>query len=134
MKITPVNKKISVTYLISLTDVIFLLLIFLMLASNFVSQTGITVKLPGSSSANRLSVKALEIVYISAEDIRLNGIKMDIQVFQKAIPGYYQSEDQTVRLMAEKNTPLQEIIGVMDILRNSGFEKITIATEKQIVH
>ena len=129
MKISPSNKKISVTYLISLTDVIFLLLIFLMLASNFVSQTGITVRLPGSSSSNRLTVKALEIIYIDSQHIRLNGIQMDITQFRVALPAYYQSPEQAVRLMAEKATPLQEIIGMMDILRNTGFEKITIATE-----
>lgn len=132
MKITPNSKKISVTYLISLTDVIFLLLIFLMLASNFVTQTGITVKLPGSSSANQLSVKALEVIYSNTQDVRINGIRMNIEGFQKALPAHFQSKEQNVRLLAAKTTPLEEVIGVMDIIRNAGFEKITIATEKKL--
>jgi len=40
MKLRVSKQRISTTMLISMTDVIFLLLLFLLIASNFVSQTG----------------------------------------------------------------------------------------------
>ncbi|MDD4309636.1 MAG: biopolymer transporter ExbD, partial [Candidatus Cloacimonetes bacterium] len=38
-----------------MTDVIFLLLLFLLIASNFASQTGLPIKLPGSTTSVRQS-------------------------------------------------------------------------------
>jgi len=130
MKIETTHKKISATYLISMTDVIFLLLIFLMLASNFVTQTGINVRLPGSSSGILQTLKTIEVVYNKDKQLVLNGIQMDIQQFTNILPTYFQNDEQVVRLVADKDVALQDVISIMDIIRKSGFEKITIATFK----
>jgi biopolymer transport protein ExbD len=130
MKVNTTHKRISATYLTSLTDVIFLLMIFLLLASNFITQTGINVKLPGSSSGMQQTLKTIEVVYKQNNEIILNNILMDIEQFKDILPTYYTNEDQAVRLIADKNVTLQDVISVMDIIRNSGFEKITIATYK----
>ncbi len=63
MKMRVSKQRISTTMLISMTDVIFLLLLFLLIASNFVSQTGLPIKLPGSSTAVRQSYQTLLITY-----------------------------------------------------------------------
>jgi len=130
MKVETTHKKISSTILISLTDVIFLLLIFLMLASNFLTQTGLNVRLPGSSSGIQHNLKSIEVVYNKNHEIILNSILMDVEQFKNILPTYFVSEEQVVRLMADKEVSLQDVIAVMDIIRNSGFEKITIATFK----
>ena len=130
MKIETTHKRISTTILISLTDVIFLLLIFLMLGSNFITQTGINIKLPGSTSGIQQNLRTLEIVYHGSDDILLNNIKMDINQFKSDIPFFFKNKEQVVRLVSDKDTSLQEVINMMDILRNTGFEKITIATVK----
>jgi biopolymer transport protein ExbD len=130
MKIEATNKKISTTYLVSMTDVIFLLLIFLMLASNFITQTGINIRLPGSSSGVQHNLKTLEVIYTRNNLIIINNIQMDIEQFRNILPAYYQSKEQVVRLVADKEVRLQDMINIMDIIRNSGFDKITIATYK----
>jgi biopolymer transport protein ExbD len=130
MKVETTNKKISTTYLVSMTDVIFLLLIFLMLASNFITQTGINVRLPGSSSGIQHNLKTIEVVYNKNNQIIMNNILMDVEQFRNILPTYFQSKEQVVRLVADKEVKLQDIISVMDIIRNTGFEKITIATYK----
>ncbi|MBM4399136.1 MAG: biopolymer transporter ExbD [Candidatus Cloacimonetes bacterium] len=130
MKVTTTHKKISSSILISLTDVIFLLLIFLMLASNFVTHTGISVRLPGSKSGTQQSFQLIEVIYKSPNEIILNNELMDILQFQNTLPTYYVSPEQAVRLMADKETALQEVVSMMDIIRSSGFEKITIAAYK----
>lgn len=130
MKLANTHKKISATYLISLTDVIFLLLIFLMLASNFITQTGINVRLPGSSSGIQHSLKTLEIVYNQDRQIILDNIQMDTEMLKTILPAYFVSTEQVVRLISDKDVTLQEVIAIMDIIRKTGFEKITIATFK----
>jgi len=130
MKVNTTHKRISATYLTSLTDVIFLLMIFLLLASNFITQTGINVKLPGSSSGMQQTIKVIEVVYKRNNEIILNNILMDLDQFKDILPTYYTSEEQAVRLIADKDITLQDVISIMDIIRNAGFEKITIATYK----
>jgi len=130
MKLQNTHKRISATYLISLTDVIFLLLIFLMLASNFITQTGINVRLPGSDSGIQHNFKTLEIVYNQNRQIILDNIQMDAEMLKTVLPAYFVSNEQVVRLISDKEVSLQEIITIMDIIRNTGFEKITIATFK----
>lgn len=130
MKVNTTHKRISATYLTSLTDVIFLLMIFLLLASNFITQTGINVKLPGSSSGMQQTIKVIEVVYKRNNEIILNNILMDLDQFKDILPTYYTSEEQAVRLIADKDITLQDVISIMDIIRNTGFEKITIATYK----
>ena len=129
MKVQTSKRKISTTVLISMTDVIFLLLIFLLIASNFSSQTGIPVKLPGSSSANRQTHQVLNLVYAGGETVDFNGRTLPISELQLVLKPEFKSPDQVVRLSAQKTAELQNVIRVMDAIRLAGFEKIFVATE-----
>lgn len=129
MKIKTSKSKISGTMLISMTDVIFLLIIFLLIASNFSSQSGLPVKLPGSVSASRMTNQTLHIVYRDEDHILFDGQNYDLNGLEIALKESFQSPEQVVRLSAEKRTELQAMINVMDVIRLAGFEKIFVATE-----
>lgn len=129
MKVKTSKRKISTTVLISMTDVIFLLLIFLLIASNFSSQTGIPVKLPGSSSASRQTHQVLNLVYAGGETVQFNGKTLPVSELQTILKPEFKSRDQVVRLSAQKTAELQKVIRVMDAIRLAGFEKIFVATE-----
>ena len=129
MKVNTSKRKISTTVLISMTDVIFLLLIFLLIASNFSSQTGIPVKLPGSSSASRQTHQVLNLVYRGGDTVDFNGRTLPISDLQATLKPEFKSPDQVVRLSSQKTAELQNVIRVMDAIRSAGFEKIFVATE-----
>lgn len=115
--------------LISMTDVIFLLIIFLLIASNFSSQTGLPVKLPGSASSDRMSNQTLHIVYKDPQNISFDGRNYDLDALEIALKESFVSTEQVVRLSAEKETELQDLINIMDVIRFAGFERIFVATE-----
>lgn len=129
MRVKTSKRKISTTVLISMTDVIFLLLIFLLIASNFSSQTGIPIKLPGSATANRQAHQVLNLVYSGGETVEFNGRTIPVSQLQNVLKPEYKSRDQVVRLSAQKTAELQNVIRVMDAIRLAGFEKIFVATE-----
>jgi biopolymer transport protein ExbD len=129
MKLEISSKRISTTVLISMTDVIFLLLLFLLIASNFSSQTGISVRLPGSSSGQRQAHQVLHIVYNSDSDVVFKNVRYNINTLGLALKREFAGKEQAVRLSANKDTPLQEVVTLMDVVRNAGFEKIFISTE-----
>ncbi len=129
MKLGISQKKISSTVLISMTDVIFLLLIFLLIASNFAAQTGLPFKLPGSVSQERQTRQILHIQYLNKDQIIFMDKTYTQETLGEALKAEFSSPDQVVRLSADKNTPLQNVINLMDEVRGAGFERVFVATE-----
>lgn len=130
MKLTTSKKKISSTVLISMTDVIFLLIIFLLLSSNFASQTGLPIKLPSSTSSQRQAQQVLHVIYENDSSILLQDKRYTIADLEPALKERFVSKEQVVRLSAEKQTELQKVITLMDVIRSAGFERIFVATER----
>lgn len=131
MKLRLSKQKISTTMLISMTDVIFLLIIFLLIASNFASQTGLPVKLPGSVSHERQTLQTINITYFSDDQVFYGADPIKLEQLRDLLIRDYESPEQVVRLSAEDTTALQKVINVMDIIRGSGYERIFVATEKK---
>jgi len=115
--------------LISMTDVIFLLIIFLLISSNFASQTGLPVKLPGSVSAVRQTHQVIHIVYLSETQVSLSDKPIPLSALDAELRKLISSKDQVVRLSADKDTSIQVLISLMDTIRGAGFEKIFVATQ-----
>jgi biopolymer transport protein ExbD len=130
MKLKIASKKISSTVLISMTDVVFLLIIFLLITSNFTSQTGIPIKLPGSTSSQKQSLQVLHVIYENDDSIVFMEQRFNIYNLAEPLQKVFRNKDQVVRLSAAKETDLQKVINLMDIVRGCGYEKIFIATER----
>lgn len=128
MKLRVSKQKISATMLISMTDVIFLLLLFLLITSNFVSQTGLPIKLPGSTTGIRQSNQPIQITYYHDGRLYLMDKDISFPQLENELKSLYQSPEQVVRISAENNLQVQKLIQLMDIVRSCGFEKIFVAT------
>lgn len=129
MKLSVASKNIITSVLISMTDVIFLLLLFLLIASNFTAQTGLPFRLPGSSSQKRQTMQILNLVYTGEGVISYRGETYDLRSLGPALKKDFRNSEQVVRLSAAKSTPLQDVISIMDIIRDAGYERIFVATE-----
>lgn len=129
MKFTTSKKKISTSVLISMTDVVFLLIIFLLLSSNFAAQTGLPIKLPASSSAQKQAPQILHVIYENEESIMFLEQRYTLETLEEAMAAQFKNKEQVVRLSAEKKTELQKVITIMDLIRGAGFERIFVATE-----
>jgi biopolymer transport protein ExbD len=120
--------------LISMTDVVFLLLIFLLIASNFASQTGLPIKLPGSSTSVRQSHQTLLITYFSDERVFFMDEQVTLSELPKLLKAQFKSPEQVVRLATENTVQVQKLINLMDIIRASGYERIFVATQEKRIH
>lgn len=130
MKLKITSKKISSSVLISMTDVVFLLIIFLLITSNFTSQTGVPIKLPGSTSSQKQSLQVLHVIYENDDSIIFMEKRCNIYNLSDPLQKVFRNKDQVVRLSAARETDLQKVINLMDIIRGCGYEKIFIATER----
>ena len=132
MKFESSKKPLSAFSLSSLTDIVFLLLVFFLLTSQFVIQTGVKVKLPASKN-NEQSIPAKLIVsitenndvYVGNEKTEINTVAIKLEKLRETI-----SENNLV-IRADKTVDIDLVIQVIDAAKGIGINRFTIETEKQ---
>ena len=113
-----------------LIDVVFLLLIFFMLTSNFVVQPGIRVSLPKAVSSEVIRSENLIVTLTGQDLIFLNDQPTTIQELTPQIRQAAQ-DDKTVLLKADTNASLGRVVEIWDLCRESGIPQINIATNEK---
>lgn len=119
-----------------LIDVVFLLLIFFMVSSNFVQNRVIHVSLPESDSALAGSGEILQITVSAAGDYWVAGqdLGRDIESLAAAVDDYArvltvdQLAAQSVEIRADANATHQSVIRVFDACASAGFVQVSLAT------
>ena len=115
-----------------MADTVFLLLIFFMISASFLIQSGISIKLPKTVSDNEQLKEELVLVIDSDEQMYLDNDKIDIKQLKLAISKKIRKvKDRQLVIKADKNVKHGFVVSVMDIAKNSGVDKLAIATEKK---
>ena len=132
MKFESSRKPLSAFSLSSLTDIVFLLLVFFLLTSQFVIQTGVKVKLPASkmneqSIPTKLIVSITEEnkVFVGSEETDITSIAIKLDKLKETI-----AENNLV-IRADQSVAIDMVIQVIDAAKGVGIDKFTIETEKQ---
>ena len=113
----------------SLTDIIFLLLIFFMLTSTLVSPNALNLKLPSSSSQTtapssiRVSIDQDGTFYFNEKRSSPTLIKSQLRDAAGDDP-----QNTTVTIVAERTVPIEDVVRVMDIAMQLKLNAI-LATE-----
>lgn len=126
------NKASASFSMSSMTDLVFLLLIFFMITSTVVTPSAIKLLLPQSSS--QATAKPLTRVYID-EHINFyvaEGKNQERQVAFEEIEPFLQSvvlaePEMYIALYADESVPYREIVRVLNIANKNKF-KLVIAT------
>jgi len=128
------RNKVSADFnMSSMTDIVFLLLIFFMLTSTLVTQNALELVLPKSSSTNTdtppLSVsieKKDNIIkyYIGAESIEFEKLE------ELLIAQLERTEDKGIVLNADKSVEIEHVVKVMAIAYDNEF-KLVLATSQE---
>ena len=116
----------------SLIDVVLLLLIFFMVSTNFIEQPGMKLDLPDSETASSSARNELEVIIQSDGSLFLNGEAITIEELRIRFEKFaVESSAQSLFLKADKNVTHGTVVGVMDIARLTGIQKIIIASTKK---
>ena len=111
------NKASAEFSMSSLTDIIFLLLIFFMLTSTLVAPNSLNLKLPGSSTAKPTSSTDLDKVQIKKDGrFYLNNKKLELADLESNLGKLAKGEDGlTILIAPDKDVPTQYVAQVMSI-------------------
>jgi len=112
-----------------LIDVVFLLLIFFMLASTFIKPEAIDLMLEGSSTGGNATEEMLNIEVVVDGTIRLNGLRLSMPQLETELASRIQG-DQTrpVTIKAAAEVPVQTLVSIMDRVRAAGTNNLRLAT------
>ena len=117
--------------LTSLIDIVFLLLVYFLLTTNFMVEEGIDVKLP-RAQASRQQTKVELTVYVDKlgkaffenKEVSLN------ELFNRLKPIISDSKNPLVVIKADRRVILNKAVAVMDVAKAAGAKRICLATEK----
>jgi biopolymer transport protein ExbD len=103
----------------SMSDVAFLLLIFIMLVALINYRKEVKIEYPEAKNALRTSAeKNLEIWIDRSGGVYLDGEAADLLAVERKIEDLYRSAPDTrVHIIADRNTPYEKINGVLEILQ-----------------
>ena len=113
-----------------LIDVVFQLLIFFMLTSNFVIQPGIKVALPRAITSEVLSSESFIVTLTGQDLLFLNDKPITIQelvVQLKQAAG----ASKSMLLKADNGASLGRVVEIWDLCRELGIPQINIATNQK---
>lgn len=116
-----------------LIDVVFLLLVFFMLTSHFVTEKAINVDLPESGGGRPLDeVRRVEVVMDARGDVTLDGRVLKGQALEAALTAALQgNKDKVVRLRGDRRASLGNTVGVLDAASKAGADGVEILTEEK---
>jgi biopolymer transport protein ExbD len=114
-----------------LIDCVFILLIFFIVTTVFVEESGIEVDKPQAASASQLEKESILIavspsgsVVYGGQDIGIGGVQTLVRrLTQKA-------EDMPVIIQVDEKAPSGLFVRVIDEAKLGGAKKVSVATEK----
>ncbi len=132
MKFKIQNEPLSIFSYSSLTDIVMLLLIFFLLTSQFVIQTGVKVKLPGSRTNEQTEQSRMIVTLTSAGGVYLGNEETSIdQLPAKLGLAKGTTAEDNLIIRADKVVPVDLVIKVIDAAKTTGIDKFTIETERE---
>jgi len=116
----------------SLIDVMFLLLIFFMVTSTFKNQPAINLTLPRSATAAD-TVDTPSVLYLTAEgEIFLNDTLVGRGALGRMLEDLREStgEDRMV-LRADQDAAHGDVVAMIDLIKQSGFTRVSLSARTQ---
>jgi biopolymer transport protein ExbD len=124
------NKVTPEFNMASMTDIVFLLLIFFMIASTLVTTNAIDIILPKASGKTEnkksiaVSIKKDLTYYIDQRRVGESILENEL------ITALFDQEKPTIILRAEKSVPVENVVKVMDIANRNKFKVILAVKPK----
>ena len=119
-----------------LIDVVFLLLIFFMVSSNFVQKQGVSVTLPTTEAATASVSNAIEIVldtsgtyFVAGEPV---GDERDqLLTALRSVVGSLDAQalsEQSIEIRADASATHQSVVRALDVCATLGLVRVSLAT------
>ncbi|MEM0969924.1 MAG: biopolymer transporter ExbD [Verrucomicrobiota bacterium] len=112
-----------------LIDVVFILLIFFIVTTVFVEETGIDINKPRAASSMELEQNSILIGITPGGEVYYGGREIGVGGVRPVIMRLLQTDSLPVIIQADEKTPTQVTVEVLDEAKLAGASQVFISTE-----
>lgn len=117
--------------LTSLIDIVFLLLIYFLLTTNFIVDEGIDIKLPQAEASKPQTQEEITIYVDANGRAFLENREVPLSdLFKRLQEKIGTAKDRLVVIKADRTVVLNQAVAVMDVAKAAGAGRLCLATEK----
>lgn len=113
-----------------LIDCVFILLIFFIVTTTFVEETGVEVDKPQAASSVRLEKTSILLALTDKGEVVYGGREIGISGVQPLVKRMLQKEDIPVIIQADSAAPSGLLVRVIDEAKLAGAVKVSLASSK----
>lgn len=115
--------------IIPMIDIIFFLLVFFMMAMISMSyKSSIDVNLPSASSSQNINTKNISITVTKDGAIYYGNDNVDMDTLVAILKREQENGEISILIMGDEGANYGKVVSIIDAIKNSGIEKISIAT------
>jgi biopolymer transport protein ExbD len=112
-----------------LVDVVFLLVIFFAVSTTFLETSGLKLELPRSTATAEREVREIAVLLAADGALAFEGEPVTTDRLRTLLEERLnEAERKIVVLRADTGTPHGKVVEIMDLIRSSGAEGMTVAT------
>lgn len=111
-----------------LLDVVFILLIFFIVTTVFIKETGVDVDKPQAISSKSIQNSIILLAITRSHEVIYGGTNIGISGVRNTLSQLTKNEPKPLVIQADKSVPTDVLVRVIDQAKLAGIEKINIAT------
>ena len=116
--------------MVPLINCVFLLLIFFLLTSNFISQPGIKINLPKAVTSEVVQGNTIVITITYDNRFYLNETPVTLVELKSKLEKA--SNVEPILIKADRDVALSKVVNIWDFCRDLGIQQVNIATNQEI--
>ena len=122
-------KKVEGINVVPLIDVMLVLLAIILTISSFIALGKLDITLPSGVTQEKVKSKTFDIAINDQKEFFINNkkiLKEDIKIKLNEI-----TKQDIVSIQADKLTPYEEFVFIVDLLKQKGIEKISMVIQNE---
>ncbi|HRU94879.1 MAG TPA: biopolymer transporter ExbD [Anaerolineae bacterium] len=114
-----------------LIDCVFILLIFFIVTTTFVDETGVEVDKPQAASSVNLEKNSVLLAITAKGEVVYGGQEIGVGGVQTIVKRMLEKEEIPVIIQADQSVPSGLLVRVIDEAKMGGAQKVNLATRKE---
>ena len=124
------NRTVDIN-LSPLIDVVFLLLIFFVVTTVFVEETGVDVQKPRAASAENLEKHSIRFALTSDGDIVYGGRSISLNAVRGIVARQLRERPAPVILIGDETAQIGQLVALIDECKRAGASQVSIAAQRE---
>ena len=113
-----------------LLDVVFILLIFFIVTTVFVKETGVDVDKPQAVSTRQLERNIIMIAITASKEVVYDGSNIGVAGVRSTVGQLLRYRDRPVVVLSDKRVETELLVRVIDQAKLAGAKQVSIATRE----